>query len=92
MIEPKEIALPIRNVYQRHIELHIMKFSVLALIPAASAFVVKSPAIRPPTRMMASETEAIQAAMEASKNFGASSPEARVAWDAVEEITSSDDR
>jgi hypothetical protein len=34
----------------------------------------------------------IREAMEASKKFGAASPEARVAWEAVEEMDSSDNR
>jgi hypothetical protein len=33
---------------------------------------------------------AIQAALEATEKYGASSPEARVAWDAVEEMDASD--
>jgi hypothetical protein len=34
----------------------------------------------------------IKAAMEAGKKFGAASPEARIAWEAVEEMDSSDNR
>jgi hypothetical protein len=34
----------------------------------------------------------IKDAMAASKEFGAASPEARVAWEAVEEMDSSDNR
>lgn len=34
----------------------------------------------------------IKEAMAASKEFGAASPEARVAWEAVEEMDSSDNR
>jgi len=37
-------------------------------------------------------TEAIEAALDASKKFGATSKEARVLWDIVEEISSSDNR
>jgi hypothetical protein len=37
-------------------------------------------------------TEAIKVALDASKKFGATSVEARVAWDTVEEIDSSDNR
>jgi hypothetical protein len=37
-------------------------------------------------------TEAIKVALEASMKFGATSAEARVAWDTVEEIDSSDNR
>jgi CP12 domain len=78
-----------------------MKFTVIALIPAtASAFVMTGPSYRyshqqyqlraTSTGMAASE--AIAAAMAASKQFGAASPEARVAWDTVEEINASDNR
>jgi hypothetical protein len=35
---------------------------------------------------------AIQAALEASRAYGPTSPEARVAWDAVEEMDASDNR
>lgn len=35
-------------------------------------------------------TKAIQAAIEATKQYGATSPEAKVAWDAVEEMDASD--
>ena len=37
-------------------------------------------------------TEAIQEAMAASKKFGPTSKEARVAWEAVEEMDASDNR
>jgi hypothetical protein len=37
-------------------------------------------------------TAAIQAALEASKTHGPTSPEARVAWGAVEEMDASDNR
>lgn len=35
---------------------------------------------------------AVAAALEATQKYGATSPEARVAWDTVEEIDSSDNR
>jgi hypothetical protein len=35
---------------------------------------------------------AIQAALEASKKYGAASPEARVLWDIVEEMDAADNR
>ena len=37
-------------------------------------------------------TSAIKEAIEASRKYGPSSPEARVAWDIVEEINASDNR
>ena len=39
-----------------------------------------------------SVTEAIQAALDASRKYGATSPEAQVLWDAVEEMNASDNR
>jgi len=35
-------------------------------------------------------SDAIQAALDASKKYGAASPEARVLWDIVEEMDSAD--
>lgn len=40
----------------------------------------------------ASSIEAIAAATAASKQYGPTSPEARVAWDIVEELNSADNR
>ena len=40
----------------------------------------------------ADATELIQEAMAASKKYGAASPEARLAWEAVEEVDASDNR
>ena len=37
-------------------------------------------------------SDAIKAALEASKKFGVHSPEARMAWEAVEEMDSADTR
>jgi hypothetical protein len=37
-------------------------------------------------------SEAIKAALDASKKYGASSPEARVLWDIVEEMDAADNR
>lgn len=73
-------------------------FAALFLTATASAFTVRTP-----NSMSSSSTAlfssvrpdasaAIQAAMQATKKFGATSPEARVAWDAVEEIDASDNR
>ena len=40
----------------------------------------------------ADSSEAISAALEASKKFGATSKEAKLAWEIVEDIDASDDR
>jgi len=71
-------------------------FSLLALgLPASHAFVPAAVA-RTPTFLASTTrpdaTSAIQEALEASKKFGATSPEARLAWEAVEELDSSDTR
>jgi CP12 domain len=77
-----------------------MKFTVVALIPAAASAFVMTPSygrysyqhqLRA-TSSTSAANEAIAAAMAASKQFGAASPEARVAWDTVEEINASDNR
>lgn len=79
-----------------------MKFSLvvvvgaLAAITIASAFVVEvTPPVRPPMVLHQSRTDAsaaIQAAQEATNKYGPTSPEAKVAWDTVEEMDSSDNR
>jgi CP12 domain len=40
----------------------------------------------------AAAAKAVKAALEASRKYGSTSPEARVAWDVVEEINASDNR
>jgi CP12 domain len=81
-----------------------MKISLSAALIAcvacstASAFMgVVAPGlavVRTPTHLQAraDASAAIKAALDASKKFGATSPEARVAWDTVEEIDASDNR
>lgn len=69
---------------------------ILALLTASagSAFVPSSMNSMPRHATTLSErvdsSEAIQAALEASKKYGAASPEARVLWDIVEEMDSAD--
>jgi hypothetical protein len=68
-------------------------FALLTLAPAA-AFV---PATfgRPSFALASSRPDskaAVDAALEASKTFGATSPEARLAWENVEEMDASDNR
>jgi len=71
-----------------------MKFILpLFLIAAtASAFSTARFAVRQPTllRSKADASAAIKEALAASEEFGAASPQARVAWDIVEEIGSAD--
>lgn len=74
-----------------------MKISALILLAgasAASAFVPSASSSRATTLLAArpDASAAIQEALEASKKFGATSPEARVAWDIVEELDASDNR
>jgi len=73
-----------------------MKLSALILLTGASAvsaFVPSASSSRAMTTLAAARPDssaAIQEALEASKKFGATSPEARVAWEIVEEMDSSD--
>jgi len=69
-----------------------MKFILpLFLITAtASAFSTARFGVRKPTLLRADASEAIKEALAASKEFGAASSQARVAWDIVEEIGSAD--
>jgi hypothetical protein len=80
-----------------------MKFTgvlavVLAMVASSTtAFVVGPSGSRSYSRLAAtsskvSTAEAITAAKEASAKFGPTSAEARVAWDIVEELSSSDNR
>ena len=75
-----------------------MKFYGLSLALLASTAYGFSPSafgVRRSTRLAESRVDAsdlIKEAMEISKKYGASSPEARVAWDAVEEVDASDNR
>ena len=74
-----------------------MKLSALILLTgasAASAFVPSPSSGRGTTTLAArpDASSAIQEALEASKKFGPTSPEARVAWDIVEEMDASDNR
>ena len=65
--------------------------SLALLAASASAFApasVPSRAFRT-TALAADSSEAIKEAMAASEKYGASSPEARAAWDIVEEMDAS---
>lgn len=83
-----------------------MKFLLAFLsITSTVAFVMVAPTMHttsssvmrttPTTKLYSTRpdaTTAIQSAMEASKKFGSTSPEARLAWEAVEEMDASDNR
>lgn len=74
-----------------------MKLSVTLLLAttSASAFVAHQPSFVSKTQLSVVHPDAsaaIEAAVQASKNFGPTSPEARVAWDVVEEISAADNR
>jgi hypothetical protein len=65
------------------------------LISASEAFVLPSRFGAPSTALLAQRGDAagaIEVAMEATRLHGPTSKEARVAWDIVEEINSSDNR
>lgn len=74
-----------------------MKLSLSLALLASSAVHGFAPTIlglRPATSLNArpDATAAIEAAMAATKKFGATSPEARMAWETVEEMDSADTR
>jgi len=77
-----------------------LSLALVSLMAAASsAFVIPSTTSMRSARMQLAASAvrpdasaAIQAALEASKKYGPTSPEARVAWDAVEEMDASDNR
>jgi hypothetical protein len=58
--------------------------------PLSSAATDAAAAEATEVRREAVASKALKAALEASKKFGSTSPEARVAWDVVEEINASD--
>mmetsp|Transcript_21525 Transcript_21525/g.24529 ORF Transcript_21525/g.24529 Transcript_21525/m.24529 type:complete len:223 (-) Transcript_21525:166-834(-) len=71
-----------------------MKFCLVALLPLVSAFAPTQIGIRNNRIALNAEarpdtSELIQKALEASKEFGASSSEARLAWETVEEMDAS---
>ena len=65
-------------------------------IASVNAFAPTSFGVRSSTQLYSvgrvDTSEAIKAALAASKEFGATSPEARMAWEAVEEMDSADTR
>mmetsp|Transcript_23901 Transcript_23901/g.35328 ORF Transcript_23901/g.35328 Transcript_23901/m.35328 type:complete len:216 (+) Transcript_23901:75-722(+) len=67
-------------------------YLALALFAAAEAFSPIPFSARTNTQLYArvDSSELIKEALAASKEFGASSPEARLAWEAVEEVDASD--
>jgi hypothetical protein len=92
-----------KNPFYHHIKLKTfnnnknMKFLLaLSLLFTCEAFVPSSRfGVQTPTALneqRGDASEAIKAAMEASRTFGGTSSEARVAWDIVEEINASDNR
>ena len=69
-----------------------MKFSLVflaAVASSASAFAPSRFTRSPSALHMVDTSPAVQEALEASKKYGASSPEARAAWDIVEEMDAS---
>lgn len=75
-----------------------MKFStILAFLAVSStqAFCPSAMQMRKTTTTLqarADSSKLVEEALAASKKFGASSPEARLAWETVEEVDSSDNR
>ena len=62
---------------------------LLALVASTNAFAPAGFGARTSTLLKADSAQAIKDAQAASEKYGASSPEARVAWDLVEEIDAS---
>ena len=62
---------------------------LLALAASTNAFAPSGFGARTSTLLRADAEQAIKEAQAASEKFGASSPEARAAWDVVEEIDAS---
>mmetsp|Transcript_40426 Transcript_40426/g.121806 ORF Transcript_40426/g.121806 Transcript_40426/m.121806 type:complete len:153 (-) Transcript_40426:1272-1730(-) len=63
------------------------------LVASASAFAPSATFVRPSVALSnarVDSADAVNAAMEASEKFGKTSPEARSAWDIVEEMDASD--
>ena len=70
-----------------------MKLFLIAALASSAAAFAPTPAGRHSVALHASaSSEAIEAALEASKKYGATSQEARVLWDIVEEMNASDNR
>lgn len=69
-----------------------MKLFLTAALVSSSAAFAPTPAGRMSVALRSAGPEAIQAAMDASKKYGAASKEARVLWDIVEEMDASDNR
>ena len=73
-----------------------MKLSLtltIACVASSQAFMTSPLKRSSGTTLFASQdSDAVNQALEASRNFGPSSKEARVAWDIVEEIRASDNR
>jgi hypothetical protein len=75
----------------------MMRLTVCALLIASSqAFVGLMPfGLRKSTQLYTTRPDTskeVQAALEASKKYGPTSKEARIAWEAVEEMDSADNR
>ena len=76
-----------------------MKFSTFLALLAVASTEAFSPSRMQWTKATTTQLQAradssglIKEALAASKKYGASSPEARLAWEAVEEVDSSDNR
>lgn len=76
-----------------------MKTACLFLLASSAAAWTTAPrfgAVRSTTQLFAESrpdsSKAVAAALEASKKYGATSPEARLAWEAVEDMDSADNR
>ena len=74
-----------------------MKFSLALFVLSAASVNAFAPSISTTSTSTAlfatvDTRSAVRQALDISKKFGVTSPEARVAWDAVEEMRANDDR
>lgn len=67
-----------------------MKLFIIAALASSAAAFAPVPSARVNTALAGASSDAIEAALEASKKFGPTSQEARVLWDIVEEMDASD--
>ena len=67
-----------------------MKLFIIAALASSAAAFAPVPSARVNTALQAAGSDAIEAALEASKKYGPTSKEARVLWDIVEEMDAAD--
>ena len=69
-----------------------MKLFLIAALVSSSAAFAPVPVGRPSAALFSASAAAVEKALAASKEFGATSKEAALLWDIVEEMDASDNR